>query len=331
MSKYNKLWIYISQSYNFTIFIKKRRSKECRFNFLFSIATSYATCTLHFATYRVVGGKTEADVLLFRRNHSLRKGRLNLNIKKTIGASILLFAMTLTMSSCQVKTSLATNDVITGEEYPDAEKYQTGAFTYDPDNVNEVEIYWRSGEVEITESEDSMLCVEESGSELAEDTALHYFLDDGVLRIRFCKSGEKVVVDKLDKHLHIEVPRGIDVSIHTTSALVKACDLTQKNILVAALSGDTELSNVAADTVDLSSGSGSISTNNISTENLRCSTSTGNVNLGLAKDGAKVLFTTSSGNLLTDCAFEQNEDLYVFGDGAGNITVKTTSGNLKVE
>ena len=254
-----------------------------------------------------------------------------MNIKKTIGVSILLFAMILSMSSCQVKTSLATNDVITGEEYPDAEKYQTGAFTYDPDNVNEVVIYWRSGEVEITESEDSMLCVEESGNELAEDTALHYFLDDGVLRIRFCKSGAKVVVDKLDKHLHIEIPRGIDVSIHTTSALVKACDLTQKNILVATLSGDTELSNAAADTVDLSSGFGSISADDISAENLRCSTSTGNVNLGLAKDGAEVLFTTSSGNLLTDCAFDRNEDLYVFGDGEGNITVKTTSGNLKVE
>lgn len=87
-----------------------------------------------------------------------------------------------------------TNDTLTGETYPNAEKYQTGAFTYNVADIKAVEVYWRSGEVEITESGDSELHVKESGGELSEDIAMHYLLDDGVLRIRFCKSGAKIQV-----------------------------------------------------------------------------------------------------------------------------------------
>lgn len=87
-----------------------------------------------------------------------------------------------------------TNDTLTGETYPNAEKYQTGAFTYNVADIKAVEVYWRSGEVEITESGDSELQVKESGGELSEDIAMHYLLDDGVLRIRFCKSGAKIQV-----------------------------------------------------------------------------------------------------------------------------------------
>ena len=50
-----------------------------------------------------------------------------------------------------------------------------------------------------------------------------------------------------------------------------------------------------------------------------------------AKGGAEVLYTSSSGKLLTDRAYDRKGDLYVFGEGVSNITVETTSGNLKIQ
>jgi DUF4097 and DUF4098 domain-containing protein YvlB len=184
------------------------------------------------------------------------------------------------LSGCQVHISVGTNDNLTGEDYPNAEKYQTGAFSYNAGDIKTVEVYWRSGEVEITESDNAKLHVRESGGELPEDTAMHYFPDDGVLRIRFCKSGAKIVVDATDKHLSLEVPKGIDISIHATSALVKASDLNQNNVLIAALSGSTELGTATAETVDLSSSSGSIHADSISAQSLKCSAASGAIDIG---------------------------------------------------
>ena len=282
---------------------------------------------------------------------------------------LLLCAFAVMLSGCQVRISVGTNDNLTGEDYPNAEKYQTGAFTYNAADIKAVEIYWRSGEVEITESDEAKLHGKESGGELPEDTAMHHFLDDGVLRIRFCKSGAKIAVDAADKHLSLEVPKGIDISVHTTSALVKAGDLNQNSVLIAALSGSTELGTAAADTVDLSSSSGSIHADSISAQSLKCSaasgaidigavstqtlecstssggvtmdgitaetakitTTSGSVDLALGNGGAEVLYTSSSGKLLTDRAYDRKGDLYVFGEGTSNITVEAASGNLRIQ
>lgn len=309
-------------------------------------------------------------------------------MKKFVIGLLLCSLVIAMLSGCRVNISVGTNDALTGETYPDAEKYQTGAFTYNTADIKAVEVYWRSGEVEITESDNSELHVKESGGELPEDTAMHYLLDDGVLRIRFCKSGAKIQVNATDKHLSLEVPKGIDLSVHTTSALVKADDLNQNSILIAALSGHTELGTVTADTVDLSSSSGSICAASLSAQSLKCSASSGSVDIGvisvetldcstssgdvtmdsvvsetanittssgsveltLAKvpsaeiytssgtvsllleaSGAEVLYTTNSGKLLTDHAYDRKGDLYVFDEGASNITVETSSGNLKIQ
>jgi DUF4097 and DUF4098 domain-containing protein YvlB len=208
---------------------------------------------------------------------------------------LLLCVFAVMLSGCQVRISVGTNDNLTGEDYPNAEKYHTGAFTYNAADIKAVEVYWRSGEVEITESDKAKLHVRESGGELPEGTAMHHFLDDSVLRIRFCKSGAKIVVDATDKHLSLEVPKGIDISIHTTSALVKAVDLNQNSVLIAALSGSTELGIVTADTIDLSSSSGSIHADSISAQSLKCSAASGAVDIGAVSTQTLECSTSSGG------------------------------------
>lgn len=171
-----------------------------------------------------------------------------------------------------------------------------------------------------------------------------------------------------DKRLTVEVPKGIDLSIHTTSAPIKADTLEQNSILISAHSGRTELGAVNASSVDLSSSSGAIRADSIVTQALKCSTSSGSVRiddleaetadlnpssgavelafsaisqldvhtssgktvLHLPEGGAEVSYTASSGKLHTAEAFERKGDLYVFGSGESRITVNSSSGNLEI-
>lgn len=232
-------------------------------------------------------------------------------------ALLLCVCAVLLPSGCRVHISVGTNDNLTGESYPDAEKYQTGAFTYHADEIKAVEVYWRSGEVEITESDSAELSVKESGGELPEDTAMHYLLDEGVLRIRFCASGASIQVNTMDKHLSLEIPERIDLSVHTTSALTKADTLNQKDVLIAALSGNTELGTVTAENVDLSSSSGDIDADSISAYSLKCSASSGSVDLGTVS--TKTLdCSTSSGSVAMGSIISET------------VAVTTSSGNVKL-
>lgn len=242
--------------------------------------------------------------------------------------SLLVCSLAVAMlSGCRVNISIGTTDTLTGETYPNAEEYQTGAFIYNAADVKAVEVYWRSGEVEITESGNSELHVKESGGELPEDTAMHYLLDDGVLRIRFCKSGAKIQVNATDKYLSLEVPKGIDLSVHTTSALVKADDLKQNNVLIAALSGRTELGSVTADTVDLSSSSGSIRADNLSAQSLKCSASSGSVDVGTVS--VKTLdCSTSSGEVTMGSVVSETAKITTSSGGADLTLTKVPAAEI---
>lgn len=215
-------------------------------------------------------------------------------------AALLLCAFAVfSLSGCHVNISIGIHDRLIGDSYPNAEKYQTGAFTCPADEINAVEVYWRSGEVEIIESDSGELRATESGGELPEDTAMHYLLDDGVLKIRFCASGAEIRVNPVDKHLRLEIPEGISLAVHTTSALTKADTLNQNEVLIAAHSGKTELGAVTADTVDLSSSSGTIRADSVSARTLTCSASSGSVDLGTVSVGA-LDCRTSSGDVTAD-------------------------------
>lgn len=302
--------------------------------------------------------------------------------------ALLFLCTAVLMSGCHRYFSLVSDDYISGESYPEAELYRVGDFTCAAGDVSSVEIYWRSGEVRIAESDGAELHVRESGDNLPDDAAMHCLLENGALKIRFCGSGAKISVKPDDKHLIVEIPKGINLAVHTTAADVKADRLEQKSVSVSAHSGKTELGTITAETVDLSSSSGSIAANIISAGMLRCGASSGSVDFGAVsagnldcdtssgsvrigdvtaerinigtrsgnvslvlikapladissvsgkitltapKDGADISYTSGSGKLHTDLAYERKGDLYVFGSGKSKLTVETSSGNLEIQ
>lgn len=231
---------------------------------------------------------------------------MHLKPSHLISAVLPLCLLAAMLAGCRVNISVGSDSYITGEDYPDARKYKTGAFTYASDAVKAVEVYWRSGEIALIESGASELSVSESesGGELPEDTALHYLLDGGVLRIRFCGSGARILVNEADKRLRLEVPKGIDISVHTTSALLKADALEQDNILISAFSGRTELGTVTAENIDLSSSSGAIRAGSIAAQSVKCRSSSGSLGLGSVSAGTLDCGTSSGAVTVGNAAAE---------------------------
>lgn len=229
---------------------------------------------------------------------------MHLKPSHLISAVLPLCVLAAMLAGCRVNISVGSGSYITGEDYPDARKYKTGAFTYAADEVKAVEVYWRSGEVALIESGASELSVSESGGELPEDTALHYLLDGVVPRIRFCGSGARILVNEADKRLRLEVPKGIDISVHTTSALLKADALEQDNILISAFSGRTELGTVTAENIDLSSSSGAIRAGSVAAQSVKCRSSSGSLGLGSVSAGTLDCGTSSGAVTVGNAAAE---------------------------
>ena len=256
-------------------------------------------------------------------------------LKRIFFSAMLLCTLAVSvLSGCSVNISLGIDSSLTGEKYPDSEKYRTGGFTYTADGIKSVEVYWRSGEVEITELECPELSVRESGGELSDDTAMHHLLDSGVLKIRFCASGAKIRINSADKRLRLEVPKGIDISVHTTSAPVMADSLEQKNVLISAHSGNTELGSVTAESVDLSSSSGSIRADGISAQSLRCAASSGDIKLGNVSAETVVCRTTSGSVGIDSITAETAEietssgDVKLTLEKTPTAAVRTSSGKI---
>ena len=191
---------------------------------------------------------------------------------RIIAVLFLLSMAAVLLSGCQYQPLLELGSLIAGESYPDAESYKTGAFSYHADEVTAVEVYWSTGAVELIESDSPELSVRESGVVLPEEAAMHSFLEDGILKIRFCESGVMVIVHPNNKRLTLELPENIDLSVYTTSAPVEAAALDQNSVLISARSGRTELGRVNAGSVSLSSSSGSICAGSIETQSLECNT-----------------------------------------------------------
>lgn len=75
--------------------------------------------------------------------------------KRILAILPMIFLVAVLLSGCRLNIYIGMDD------------YLSGAFTYEADKMERIEIYRRSGEVEIIESDSAELSVRESGAELA--------------------------------------------------------------------------------------------------------------------------------------------------------------------
>lgn len=241
------------------------------------------------------------------------------------------------------------------EKYDDAARYAVGNFTYEAQNVTEVEIDWVGGSVEVEQSDGQTLTVSEDAEGKAESERLHYYLDGTTLKIRYCESGLCSTIDGTQKNLRVEIPVGVDLDIDCESADVVTGALTVRELSVETKSGNITAEKWTAERIDADTKSGNITVGEVASASVGAGSVSGEIRLGVSKAGktdvettsgkvtlellaglgARVEFKTKSGAFYSDKKYESSGKRYnVYGaDGVSTdctIEVETGAGALQI-
>ncbi|MBQ8908621.1 MAG: DUF4097 family beta strand repeat protein [Clostridia bacterium] len=243
----------------------------------------------------------------------------------------LLMSAALMLSSCD-------NGIVTST-YDDANKYRAGAFTYSATTVKSITVEWYSGAITVVEGENSTLSVSESGEALDEAHQLHYFLrEDGALFIRFWESGLRDKIDEAQKHLTVEIPQNVDVTLLSTTADIDLHDLQTARALVTSHSGNINIAAMTAKSLDVSSTSGEVSLSNVTTAEAITVTGISGDVAANAVSGKSITVNTTSGKVAIDELNMTDKgriatvsgDITVHGAKTHSMEVHTTSGKTEL-
>ncbi len=206
--------------------------------------------------------------------------------------------------------------------YADEEAYHIGNVTTTGE-VSRVELYWSSGEIRVSTHEGDEISIHETG-EKGEDSRLRWRLENGVLTIRFAKSGFSF--QHPDKTLELELPAATvqQMKIEVASAATMLNGMELDSLIYDTASGDLRASDCSFDRVEVDGASASCTME-------RCTV--GSFDMDAASGTAKlngsvrsISFEAASGNLkvVTDVAPRSIEVDTASGDA--DITLPKDAG-----
>ena len=247
------------------------------------------------------------------------------------------------------------------EDSPAATIYidQTSEFTFDSNQIHEIEINWAAGSILIMPHDVEKIEVSESGNNDPK-YAMECYLKHDKLIINFSEKTKYnnrgfgiTLSEDLSKDLRILVPRDWNLNtleINAASAKLEVCDMTIYDVEIDTASGICEFENCNVDTIDLDTASGDIKfvgTLNI----LDCDAASANVVAILSNTPSQIDMDSMSGDLdITlppDCGFTvSTEGLtsdfssdfsttmkngnHIHGDGRCRIDVDAMSGDVTI-
>ena len=222
-------------------------------------------------------------------------------------------------------------------KYEEASRYSIGNFTYSANTVTNVDIEWVSGNVEIVQSDKSVLTVTEISPSTVDAQKMHYYMDGNTLLIKYCQSGLKLNFDAGLKDLRVEIPAGIDLEIESVNAAVSIGEATLDELSAETVSGSITAEKLTAKEISMEAVGGSLSLELAGAcKDVDLETIGGKVTLTLLNGlGAKIEFATLGGKFKTERKYEKSGRRYdVFGeDGVStecSVSVDTVGGNLTV-
>ena len=238
--------------------------------------------------------------------------------------------------------------------YEDGEKYAAGEFACDATGIKRIEIDWVGGNVEVEQTPQNKVVVFEDEDGLLEEKRLHTYLSDGVLRIKYCRSGHLGKIDEMQKNLQVDMPKGVDVKINTVRANVYLGVLETGDLEICTDTGCIEGENILCENAKIQTNSGYIGVGLLTVDEMEVSSVSGDIHLGAPNglnskiktlDGdvtlylwgdvyALIDFKTQSGELKTERKYVSKEDKYLLlavGQELRKISVETTSGHLRIE
>lgn len=236
-------------------------------------------------------------------------------MKKTLALLTAVSAVVLSvMSGCSLKN-------INGYNYDNSAKYKQGEAQLSED-INGIDLGWVSGEVIVKyHDSDTVSFSEECSRELKENEKMRYYVDDGVLFIRFAKSG--TVVNDLQKTLTLLVPENRVLStlrVDTVSADTVIDGVYASGVGIETVSAEVSFSTAGdIDNFDIDSVSGGLKIHaDGEIQTFDVNTVSGDVEIR-AKSVGEYSFDTTSG--VIDARFENTPSNGNVDSVSGNVTL----------
>ena len=244
-----------------------------------------------------------------------------------------------------------TNDVSDMRRYADGDRYCVGNFTYSAAEVQSVEIDWEGGRLEIEQSDAPELSVMEENPSDEEKKLVHYFLENGELKIRYCASGLKGKIDEFYKSLRVEIPAGISLDIENLNADVTLGVLTLDEFSISTKNGNVSAEKITCKTGEIETKNGRVSIGVFAVDEFDAESERGSLCFGFSKPtkgkidcggdiklilysglGAKVKFHSFLGQFLCGKDYEKTSEGYqVAGQEYCLFDVETLRGKLEIQ
>ncbi|MDL2257685.1 DUF4097 domain-containing protein [Eubacteriales bacterium OttesenSCG-928-K08] len=177
-------------------------------------------------------------------------------------------------------------EAIVGDYYSDSEKYVVGGANIAAGNIKKVEVFWISGDVNVSVGDTSTIDFSESYSRtLDPDYQMRYYVNGDTLIIQYCKSKItfKGISRGFGKNLTLTLPEGIDLerlTVESISGTVRVADVNAKSeVDISSVSGGMNIDNVSTGSIDIESVSGSIKMDGIYANYLDLENVSGNVEI----------------------------------------------------
>ena len=267
-------------------------------------------------------------------------------IKKYICSIFIILAIMATFAGCNAVKS----DIDYGF-YENEQSYKSGNFEYTANEIDNIELNWHSGKINILRSDKENLSVSENNDKLEESQKLHYFIDGSTIKINYCKSRYVGKIDEKQKNILVEIPEKINLDINTLNSDVSADDLSLSNLDIKIANGSLNVNTLESDKMDFNISNGSLNVNTLESDKMNATVGNGRTSLGVAKCnlldlntfngdveitlldnlGAEVLTRIGAGEFKTEKEYVVNREKKIFGSGECKIITYIGKGNLKVK
>lgn len=223
--------------------------------------------------------------------------------------------------------------------YTNAEKYTAGNFTYDEAKVKKVEVEWLGGSITLKNGKGTLSVSEADSESLAEEDRMHWWIDGTTLRIKYCKSGKKLSLSKMEKKdLTLELPAFVDLDLEVASGkIVSESMLDLGRFRLEKASGGTDIRFLSAKEVKIETASGGVDLGKVSVSGeFEVDTASGGLTVDeIAAD--KIDVDSASGGVAFGRVTADRLDIDSASGSvslgmlkASTVRIKSTSGGVKI-
>lgn len=205
------------------------------------------------------------------------------------------------------------------------------------EKVEEIEINWVSGKVNIMRHDgDDVILTEEADRTLTEKQQMHWLLDGKTLRVQYIASGARSTTN-MNKALTVMLPNDLsldDMRINAVSASVELEALQADKLRINTVSGQVDAECKRVNEMEANTVSGTLFLAFVrAPEKITAGSVSGDVNIALPEDsGFRAELDSVSGDVKSGLSMERKDkDLYVYGDESCRIDVNTVSGDLSID